>query len=317
MTVTTRADGIGGLPTKALKSLATRLKKLKANYKINEAVRAVVGDAATPHAVVAFLVREGLLDPMPNGALLEYLGQYELDEPAAVAVAEALARRDEQGRGVEIRTSSLSWLDGWPAELDRLVYRAWAAAPSAFSARSTRYAPATRRGLAFVRRRRGDAVDPHAAAEVVAELARGQASGYGISGNSECPFVGDDGVEVAHRVGDLAALRVVALRFVDAPAWDDALAEATRRNQWGLIENVASAIERLPLDEITRLFATRFSMFGDSSDADRHIAAIMDRRHDPPEALLGALAFVPDSERNAARLREVYAAAAERRAARR
>jgi hypothetical protein len=298
---------------KALKSLATKLKKLKANYKISEAVRAVVGDDATPHAVVASLVRDGLLDPMPNGALLEYLGQFELDAPTGEAVAEALARRDEAGRAVEIRTSSLSWLDGWPAELDAAVYRAWAAAPAAFAGRAERFTPATRRGVAFVARRRGATIGADLAGEIAAELARGQATGYGIAGNSDCRFVGDDGAEVAHSVGDLAALRTLALRFVDAAAWDRALAAATRRNQWGLIENVASAIEQLPLAEITRLFATRFSMFGDGSDADRRIADIMDRRDDPTGALLGELAHVPESERNAARLREVYAEAARRR----
>ena len=76
---------------------------------------------------------------------------------------------------------------------------------------------------------------------------------------------------------------------------------------------MASAIEQLPLAEITRLFATRTSMFGDASDADDHIAAIMDRRRDEPAELLAELAHVPDGEDDAERLREVFAAAAARK----
>ena len=151
------------------------------------------------------------------------------------------------------------------------------------------------------------------ATDILTELARGQATGYGISVNVDCPFIDDGGAEVTLAVGDLAALRTLALRFGTAAAWDRALAEATLRNEWGLIENVASAIEQLPLAEITRLFAARFSMFGDSSNADEHIVAIMDRRADTPDELLAELAHVPDNEQDATRLREVYASAAARK----
>jgi hypothetical protein len=251
---------------------------------------------------------------MPSGVLLTYLADADLDEVTAIAVAEALARRDERKGDLDVRTSSLSWMAGWPEELDLLVYRAYAIAPAAFDERVTRFSAPTRRGLAFVARRRGKDIEATMVTEVLTELARGQATGYGISVNVDCPFIDDEGHEIALAVGDLAALRTLALRVGTAAAWDRALAEATLRNEWGLIENVASAIEQLSLSEITRMFATRFSMFGDSSAADEHIATIMGHRDDSPADLLAELAHVPDNERDAARLREVYAAAARKRA---
>jgi hypothetical protein len=308
----TPAADFAGMPTKTLKVLATRVKKLKQGYKISEAIEVVAGRHATPQAVVCHLVAAGLLDPMPNGALLEYLANADLDEGTADAVAEALARRDEEGRGVELRTSSLSWMESWPEELDRLVFRAHRVAPAAFAARSRRFAAATGRGLAFVACRAGGEVEPARASEVLDALAQAQATGYGITVNSDCPVVDDAGREAEHRVGDLAALRSLALRIGPAAEWDRALAAATLRNEWGLGENVASALERLPLDALTRVFATRARMFGDSSGADASVAAIMDRRADPPAALRAALAHAPASEHDAARLRAVYAAAADR-----
>ncbi len=311
------ADSFAGLGPKQLKSLATKLKKAKANYKISEIVREAVGDEATPLDVVRHLVAAGHLDPMPNGALLSYLAHGGMDAHVAVAIAEALARRDEAGAGLTVRSSSLDWMTGWPDELDGPLYRAYAVSPAAFAERSARYNENTRRGLAFVARRRNEAVDAALVEEVLAELARGQATSYGISGNGQCPFVGDDGVEVAHRVEGLPGLRVIALRVGTAEQWDRALVEATRRNEWGLIENVADALVSLPLDELTRHFATRTRrVFGDSSAAEEHIAAIMDRRDDPPEALLAPLAHTPESEWDAKQLRAAYTAAAERKRAR-
>lgn len=306
-------EGFAGVPAKRLRSLANRIGKVKHGYKISEEIAKLVGDAETPQAVMRHLVTAGYLDPMPSGAALSYLARCAPDAAVADAVAEALARRDEAGGGVLLRTSSLDWMAGWPEELDELVYRAWAASPAAFKERSHRYAAATRRGLAFVARRRGEDVDPAAAGEVLTELARAQATGYGVSGNSDCPFVGDDGAEVAHSVDRLPGLRVLALRIGPAEEWDRALLEATRRNEWGLIANVASALEQLPLDELTGLFASRSRMFGDDHDAESIVAEIMDRRADPPEALLGELARSPEYPEDAARLRAVYAAAAERR----
>lgn len=306
-------EGFAGVPAKRLKSLANRLGKLKHGYKITEEVEKLVGDAETPQAVMRHLVTAGHLDPMPNGAVLSYLARCAPDAAVADAVAEALARRDEAGGGVAVRTSSLDWMAGWPAELDELVYRAYAMSPAAFKERSHRYTAATRRGLAFVARRRGEDVDPAMVGEVLTGLARAQASGYGISGNSDCPFVGDDGDEVAHSVDKLPGLRVLALRIGSAEEWDRALLEATRRNEWGLIANVISALEQIPLDELTRLFASRSRMFGDDYDAETIVAGIMDRRADPPEALLGELAHTPEYPQDADRLRAVYAAAAERR----
>ncbi len=310
-------DSFGGLGPKQLKSLATKLKKAKANYKISEIISEAVGAEATPPDVVRHLVAAGHLDPMPNGALLSYLAHVAIDAHLAVVIAEALARRDEAGAGLAVRSSGLDWMGAWPAELDEAVYPAYGVAPAAFVERAARYAANTRRGLAFVARRRNEVVDPALVEEVLVELARGQATGYGISGNSSCPFVGDDGVEVAHRVDGLPGLRVLALRVGPAERWDRALVEAARRNEWGLIENVADALVRLPLDELTRLFATRTRrIFGDSSDAEEHVAAIMDRRDDTPEALLAPLAHAPESDWDAKQLREVYTAAAERKRAR-
>lgn len=307
------AEGFAGVPAKRLKSLANRIGKVKYGYKITEEIVKLVGDAETPQAVMRHLVTAGHLDPMPSGAALSYLARCAPDAAVADAVAEALARRDEAGGGVLLRTSSLDWMAGWPAELDELVYRARAASPAAFRERSHRYTAATRRGIAFVTRRRGESVDPAAVGEVLTELARAQATGYGVAGNSDCPFLDDDGREVAHSVDRLPGLRVLALRIGPAAQWDRALLEATRRNEWGLIANVTDALVQLPLDELTGLFARRSRMFGDDHDAESVVAAVMDRRDDPPEALLGELAHPPEHPEDAARLRTVYAAAAERR----
>ncbi len=309
-------EGFAGVPAKRLKSLANRIGKVKHGYKISEEVAKLVGDAATPQAVMRHLVTAGHLDPMPNGAVLSYLARCQPDEATADAVAEALARRDEAGGSVTYRASAIDWMEAWPAELDELVYRAYAASPASFKGRAHRYAAATRRGLAFVARRRGEEVDPAAVGEVLTALARAQATGYGISGNSDCPFVDDDGREVAHSVDRLPGLRVLALRIGAAAEWDRALLDATRRNEWGLIANVTSALEQLPLDELTRVFAARSRMFGDDSDADEVVAAIMDRRDDAPEALLGELAHTPGSSHDTVRLRAAYTAAAERKRAR-
>lgn len=313
MTNTLTAGDFAGVAARRLRSLGNRIGKLKHTFKITGEIEKLVGDAATPQAVMRHLVVAGHLDPMASGAALSYLARCAPDAELADAVAECLARRDEAGGGVTLRSSALDWMDGWPSELDELVYRAYAASPAAFAGRAGRYSAATRRGLAFVARRRGEAVDPAAVDEVLAALARAQATGYGVSGNSDCPYVGDDGREVAHSVDGLPGLRALALRVGPAEAWDRALREATLRNEWGLVGNVASALERLPLDELTGLFARRTRMFGDDHDAERTVAGIMDRRGDPPEALLGALAHEPEHPADAARLRAVYAAAAGRR----
>jgi hypothetical protein len=305
--------GFAGVPVKRLITLATKLTKLRSSYKISQAIEALVGDGATSHAVLRYLVAAGHLDPTSSGPLLTSLVWGELDEAAAVAIAEALARRDEAGRDVVIRSSSHTWLPGWPEELDGAIYSAYPLAPSAFAERMPRYAATTRRGLAFVARRRGARIDHAVAAEIVEELARAQATGYGLTTNVRCPYVDDAGEAVALEVRDLASLRALALRFGAAHVWDRALAAAALRNEWGLIENVASAIEQLPLAEITRMFATRTTMFGDSAEAAAHIAAIMDRRDDTPDALLAELSSVPASEHAAARLRVVYADAADRK----
>ncbi len=309
----TAVEGFAGVPAKRLKSLANRILKARSGSRIAEEIGKLVGDAATPSAVMRHLVTAGHLDPMPSGVVLSYLARCAPDAATAAAVAEALARRDEAGGTLAVRASALDWMDGWPAELDELIYRAAAASPAAFAERSDRYAPATRRGLAFVARRRGEQVDPVAVSGVLSALAQAQATGYGISGNSDCPFVDDDGREVAHSVDRLPGLRVLALRIGPAAEWDRALVEATRRNEWGLIANVASALEQLPLDELTGLFAARSRMFGDDSDAEDVVAAVMDRRDDPPEALLGEPAHTPATWQDLVRLRAVYARAAERR----
>ena len=306
-------DGFAGIALKRLKTLSTKLSKLKSSYNISQAVRAVAGEDAAPQPVVRFLVTSGLLDPTSNGALLEYLRWCDLDEAASIALAEALARRDEAGGDVVIRASTHTWLTGWSQELDSAIYCAYPRAPSAFAERMGRYSASTRRGLAFVARRRGETIDPVAAHGVIEELARQQATGYGLTTNVACPYVDDAGVEVPLEARDLASLRTLALRFGAAQDWDRALGAATLRNRWGLLEEVASAVEQLPLDDITRMFATRTSMFGDGAEADAHIAEIMDRRADTPEALLAELSTVPASEHDAAKLRAVYAAAAERK----
>ena len=205
-------EDVGGLAPKAQKSLATKLKKCKATYKIDEAVRKE-GVTCPPQEMVLHLVRAKLLDPTLTGTLANYVAACDLDEVVGVAIAEALATRDEAGRELADRTSSLSWLEGWPDEIDALVYRAYAVAPAAFVERMRRFSQDTRRGLAFVQRRRGLAIAPKLAADILAELARGQATDYGISVNADCPFIDDDGNEVAHSVGDLDALRTLALRF--------------------------------------------------------------------------------------------------------
>lgn len=310
------SEDFAGIPAKALKPLARKLAKLKAQYKISEAVRAVAGEDAPVESIVCYLVRAGLLDPMTSGPILELLASFELDAPTAVAIADALARRDEAGTVLALRASSLSYFEGWEHEVDQLVYRAYPIAPAAFVERIPRFSPATRRGLAFVTRRCGGDIEPAIALEIVTELARHQATGYGITLNTDCPFRDDTGEEHAHPLAGLPELRTLALRFVTAEIWDQVLADATRRNEWGLIENVASAIEQLPLAELTRLFAPRFTTFGDSSEADAHIAAIMDRRNDDPNELLAEITEPFEYEGNVARVRETYRAAAERKLAR-
>lgn len=307
-------DGFAGVPRKTLKSLASKIVKLKAGYRMTSAVHAVAGENAPAEQIICYLVRAGLLDPMTNGYLLELLSRCELDEPTAIAIAEALARRDE-AKTAMVRASSLSYFDGWEDELDQVVYRAYPLAPSAFRERAPRYSHATRLGLAFVTRRCGGEIEPALAVEVVTALAFEQARGYGITCNGGCPFIDDAGEEQDHRLEGLPELRTLALRFVTAQTWDRVLAEATKRNEWGMIEEVASAIEQLPLAEITRLFAARFSPFGDSSEADAHIAAIMDRRTDSPEELLADITVPFEYEDNLETVRAVYRAAAERKRA--
>jgi len=310
---TTPSEGFAGIPAKTLKSLAKKLAKLKAQYRMTLAVRAVAGEEAPVEQIVCHLVRAGLLDPMTNGYVLELLSTYDLDEPTVVGIAEALARKDEAATAMSVRASSLSYFDGWEDELDQLVYRAYPIAPAAFVERAPRCSHATRRGLAFVTRRCGGDIEPALALEIVTELARSQATGYGITLNGECPFIDDAGEEQPNRLEGLRELRTLALRFVTAATWDRVLGEATRRNEWSLIDGVASAIEQLPLAELTRMFAARFSPFGDSSEADAHIAAIMDRRDDTLEELLAEITEPFEYEDNLAGVREVYRAAAERK----
>lgn len=309
-------DGFAGLPAKKLRALANRVLKIKVRYKIDDALREAVDGAVSPQALALHLLAAGHLDPLRSGAMLEYLSWCAFDGPAASGLAEALARRDESGATDMVRASSLDWMAGWPAELDAAVYRAFGVSPEAFAERAARYAPATRRGLAFVARRHNRPAPTEDVEGVLVALADAQATGYGIATNADCPFVDDDGREVAHSVSGLPALRALALRVGPAGVWDRALVAAARRNAWGLLENVTDALVALPLDELTGLFASRPSPFGDSSDADAHVAALLDRRDDPAEALLAPLACEPVNSYSAAQLRATYAAAAERRRAR-
>lgn len=307
-----------GVEPRAVKSLATKLAKLDDSYRIRDAVKKVAGDA-DPQALGWYLVVHDLVDAAQHDALIGFLGADDLDEPRAAALARMLARRkDVLDARSPLRGGVATWLPGWTTDLDAIAYRAVAVAPAAFAEHEAGYGEQARLGLAFVRRRRGQAIDAALSSAIVTALAEGQATDYGISGGGALPFVDDSGVEVGHRAGDkndLASLRTVALRFGSAEAWDAALAAAVKRNRWGLIENVESALRQLPLAELSQVFATRGDrrLFSDSSNAVETVIAVMEARGDDPEALLATPAHLPESESDAAAVRELYATIAARR----
>ena len=212
-----------GITDKALKSLATKVNASTDSFKTKKLLRKATGDDNGQAMNLGWhLLQAQLVPAQTSASLLLALESDGMNVARAQALADFLVRVPEGTKG-EL------W-PGWTWVLDAFTYQGYGLVPEAFEARFAELPRATRLGLVFVRARRGQRPSRENGLEVMAELARAQATGYGITGNTSMPYW-RDGSEVAHELSDVGALRTIALLLGDEADWDRLLLEATRADR--------------------------------------------------------------------------------------
>ncbi|MGN6104136.1 MAG: hypothetical protein ACTHU0_03460 [Kofleriaceae bacterium] len=171
-------------------------------------------------------------------------------------------------------------LEAWPEALDRLVYACYRAAASPFRQVDSSGQPWARRGLSLVRRRVGEAIEPEMASALVTALAeswvRGQLRGVSIG------WVDEQGAEQELVVADLESARELAHRVDPSTSWQTTTEHAVLAHPWERFQDIAPIVERAPLHVLVAALAR-----GPESGLAEPLA-VLDRRNDPPDSLLGA-----------------------------
>lgn len=171
-------------------------------------------------------------------------------------------------------------LEAWPEALDRLVYACYRAASSPFRQVDRSGQPWARRGLALVRRRAGEAIEPDMARVLVAALAEswvgGQLRGTPIG------LVDEHGDEQVLVLVDLERVRELAHRVDPSASWQTATEHAVLTHPWKHFQDIAPIVERAPLHVVVAALARG------PDDGLAEQVAVLDRRNDPPDSLLDA-----------------------------
>jgi hypothetical protein len=227
------------------------------------------GDEAAAHDMLWRSVAE-LWDHVPVSAFLA-TGTLTIEHAKLVA-AHLMGDKPEEGWQVI--------LDGWSEALDTLVFACYRAAPSAFRKVADAGQQWATRGLALVRRRVGEMIEPSTAHDLVTALAelwvRGRMRGTRLR------IVDEGGAERVLELTDVAHAGMLALRVDPDVDWKTTLERAVREYPWARFADIAPIVEVAPLQLLAVALAN-----GQRGDLAGPLS-VLDRRDDPPQSLLDA-----------------------------
>ena len=295
-TKTPKADAVvippyPGISEADLKSLATKLNKAKDSYRVSDMIRKVNGDHwGSRHNVAWHLVACRAIHPETNPALLTFL-EDEPEVPAPEVVVDMLVRLPD-GSSERYFSQMSMLMDGYSLTIDNLLFRTYRRAPEVVQARENELNESIRLGLSFVRRRLGEKITPEASASILKQLAKYQASGYGITTNHEMPRM-EDGELVAPRMADLAAVKKLALLFGTEKEWNEAFLAAALEGKWSYPKNIRDAFLLASTSQLAQL-VNRSTL--DTGDTLRTLLEVIPLREVEPGALLD-VALTVEQER--------------------
>ncbi|MBK9261679.1 MAG: hypothetical protein IPM54_17970 [Polyangiaceae bacterium] len=271
-----------GISDDALQALAVKLDKAKDSYRVSDMILKVNGDEwGARHALAWHLVACCAIHPESNPSLFEFVAE-QPDEPSPEVALDLLVRLP--AASPRFFRDATSILDGYTLSIDRLLLATYQRAPDLVLQREKELNRSVRLGLSFLRRRLGETITAEASRSILEQLARHQATSYGITLNNELPLV-ENGELQEFRLSDLAALRRVALLFGTAKEWDDALLAAALEGKWQYPRNVKDAFLLASAFELARL-VDRSDM--DTGETLRTLVEVIPQREDDPQALFDA-----------------------------
>jgi len=194
------------------------------------------------------------------------------------------------GSSKQYFSQSSMLMDGYSLTIDKLLFRTYRRAPEVVQARENELNESIRLGLSFVRRRLGETITPEASTAILKQLAKYQASGYGLTTNHEMPVM-EDGKLVEPRMADLAAVKKLALLFGTEKEWDATFLAAALEGQWTYPRNVRDAFLLASTTQLAQL-VNRSTI--DTGESLRMLAEVIPLRNDDPGALLDAALTVEE-----------------------
>ncbi|AKT37602.1 WGR domain-containing protein [Chondromyces crocatus] len=305
--VATTLPPFDGVEPKVLQAVASKVQK-KADadsYKVSQMLSEGSGVAYGRIGALAWhLVQHGALAAERHYGVLSYLSESASREADPVVVAELCTRLPEAFQPLMKRGYTvMTLLDAYPLDLDRLLVRTYHRDPEAFRSRFDRMKPNIQRAIRFIQGRCGEPVAPEEAADVLDQLARGQASGYGLLTNNDVPVV-HEGNLVEHRLQSFENLDHLAERFGTREAWIQALLKYARTGSWTQLRSMWLALQHAPIEELGTLIAGRDANTS-SDELQRLPDLLLKDRADTAEALVDAALAIPDDLRQPERGREV------------
>jgi hypothetical protein len=294
--------GFGALSGKQVVSIADKLGKLRESWKADSVLDKANVDWGQRDGLRWHLARHGLL-PATHPTLLDRLGESAANASADDVFA-VLPTLDRPTKDV------LPLVPGWTLAADKLALRAYELDSARLEAMLEGASPTLRVGIQLVRGRHGASVPETDRAAVLRALAEAEASQYGISrsfgaNGSRLVLARSEG---GQRTEPFTTALDLARCFGTDEAWLEALTDAARAGAFQSLEHVSAALVRLPLADLVPALAKNFQ----SSNAahDKAVQAVLDRRSDPPEALLAAALTLPKDAYPASYLRKFLVPAA-------
>ncbi|MCK6523309.1 hypothetical protein L6R49_17990 [Myxococcota bacterium] len=289
---------------KTLKSIASKVKKAKSNYKKLEAARAEMLAYEAGIVMIWHLHQLGLIDLAVEPELWTDLS----DNPASASPAEVFVLLGQIKAYDHGKAEAYRFVSFWPESLDRLTAQAYAWEPEAFSDWRSLSAP-VRDGVALVLRRFGVLSREELPPETVTALARRHVLQYGINDRPWRPVEGargiiDGKIEAGYQWPGEAFAAYIE-QFCDLDAWSQACLSMAKEAEYRL--NITSAAHGLRVAPISELGGLLKAI--DASKGQLY-HLLLNLRADDPAALfqiVGALQadrpYVADPVRFAAILR--------------
>lgn len=280
-----------GIEESVLQDLAVKLDRAKDSYRVSDMIRKVNGDEwGTRHAIAWHLVACRAIHPETNPHLLGFL-EDELDEPSPEVLMDLLVRLPD-GSSKRYFSQSSMVMDGYSLTINKMLFQTYVRAPEVVKARENELNTSIRLGLAFVRRRLGETIAPETSAAILQQLAKHQTTGYGLTSNHEMPVM-EEGELVSPRLGDLAAVKKLALLFGTEKEWDDAMLAGALTGQWQQPKEVRDVFFQASTAQLAKL-VDRSGI--DTGEALRLLLEVIPQRNDEPAALLEAALTVTEEE---------------------